>query len=58
MPYGLKKSLGGDTKSADVRMERCVTKVMGEGHDKVAAIKICKSSIQHSLALRKAIKGK
>ena len=49
MPYGIAKKLGGDTPEVDARMERCVEKVMGEGHGKIAAIAICKFSIQNKL---------
>lgn len=39
MPYG------GTTPEQDVRIERCVTKLTGEGKDKTSAIRICKHSI-------------
>jgi len=44
-PYGVPKSKGGDNEENDSKMERCVEKVMAEGHSKESAIKICKSSI-------------
>jgi hypothetical protein len=53
MPYGVKKSLGGDNAANDSKMERCVAHVMSQGHDKTSAIRICKFSIQKSLAKRK-----
>lgn len=39
MPYG------GTTPEQDARIERCVTKKVREGVDKVRAIRICKASI-------------
>jgi len=53
MPYGIKKALGGDTAATDSRMERCVSDVMAQGHSKLHAVLICKSSIQKSLAKKK-----
>jgi ribosomal protein S7 len=50
MPYGFPKAQGGDSKANDALMERCVSRVMATGKDKVTAIKICKTSI----AMRKA----
>lgn len=50
MPYGFKKSLGGDNASNDARMEACVTRVVAKGHDKVTAIRICKAAIQKAVA--------
>lgn len=49
MPYGFKKSLGGDNQANDQRMEACVTRVMATGQDKVSAIRICKASIARSM---------
>jgi hypothetical protein len=46
MPYGLSKKTGGDTPARDAKMERCVSDVMGQGHNKLRAILICKASIQ------------
>lgn len=45
MPYGLPKAQGGDTPAKDAKMERCIAKVMAEGHSKLQAILICKASI-------------
>lgn len=45
MPYGVPHEHGGDTPENDARMERCIDSVMKSGHGKVAAIKICKSSL-------------
>jgi ribosomal protein S7 len=45
MPYGFPKAQGGDSKSNDALMERCVTKVMATGKSKESAIRICKVSI-------------
>ncbi len=42
MPYNMK---GGDTPEKDAKMERCVSDLQSQGHDKVSAIKICKASI-------------
>lgn len=39
MPYG------GTTPSQDARIERCVSKLVASGKDKVTAIKICKASV-------------
>ncbi len=39
MPYG------GTTPEQDARIERCVSELMAEGHNKVSAIRICKSSV-------------
>lgn len=36
---------GGDTPALDAKMERCVADLVDQGYDKVAAIKICKTSI-------------
>lgn len=41
MPYG------GTTPDEDARIERCVAHLMAQGHDKVSAIRICKSSVLH-----------
>lgn len=41
MPYGMK---GGDTPAKDAWMEKCVSRVMAQGHDKGSAIAICKST--------------
>lgn len=46
MPYGVSKKLGGDTPANDAKMERCVASLVQKGYDKVAAIRICKSSMQ------------
>ena len=53
MPYGFKKSLGGDNATNDSKMEACVTRVMASGHDKVSAIRICKASLQRAAQKRK-----
>ena len=45
MPYGVAKRLGGDTAANDAKMERCVAQVMAQGHDKVSAIRICKTAM-------------
>ena len=50
MPYGLKKSVGGDSPALDAKMERCVANLQAQGHDKVSAIRICKVSIQRAAA--------
>jgi hypothetical protein len=50
VPYGIKKTLGGDKPSTDAKMERCVSDLQAKGHSKMSAILICKSSIQKSLA--------
>jgi hypothetical protein len=54
MPYGMDKSIGGDTKEADKWMEGCVSKVMakpdknGKHKDKGSAIAICKATYEKS----------
>jgi len=48
MPYGIAKKAGGDSAENDAKMERCIKDVQGQGHNKIRAILICKSSIQHS----------
>ena len=53
MPYGFAKKLGGDNTKNDALMERCVTHVMAQGHDKVSAIRICKASLGKSLSKRR-----
>ena len=56
MPYGISKKVGGDKPSVDAKMERCVADILANPkfkannpHEtrKVAAIKICKTSIQN-----------
>ena len=53
VPYGIKKSLGGDTAATDARVARCVQDLQQQGHSKLSAILICKASIQRSLGNRK-----
>ena len=50
MPYSISKKVGGDTPAVDAKMERCVQDLQQQGHTKLSAILICKSSIQRSLA--------
>jgi hypothetical protein len=52
------KSMGEDAEM-DARMERCVKRVMQDGHGKVAAIKICKASMMgpHGETPRKGSRG-
>jgi hypothetical protein len=50
MPFGIKKSVGGDNAANDAKMERCVANLQAKGHDKVSAIRICKVSIQRAAA--------
>jgi uncharacterized protein YoaH (UPF0181 family) len=47
-PYGIDKSLGGDSKENDSWMEQCVQKVMKTGKDKGSAIAICKITLRKS----------
>jgi hypothetical protein len=57
LPYGVSKKAGGDSADNDAKMERCVADVMAKGHDKVSAIKICKSRLfnpVHRNAIKKA----
>ena len=46
MPYGVAKSIGGDTAANDAKMERCVSSLVAKGYGKVSAIKICKASME------------
>lgn len=39
MPYG------GTSPAQDARIERCVTRLVASGKDKVTAIRICKAAI-------------
>ena len=48
MPYGIKKTAGGDNPTNDARMERCVNDLLNKGHDKVSAIRICKVALFRS----------
>lgn len=43
MPYGMPKWL--PQPETDQKMERCVTRLVGQGKDKTSAILICKSAI-------------
>ena len=47
MPYGIKKSAGGDSLKNVARTEACVRSVMSKnaGMDKSRAIAICKSQL-------------
>lgn len=53
MPYSMSKASGGDSPTNDAKMERCVTQVMKDGHDKVSAIRICKAAIQKAASTRR-----
>jgi hypothetical protein len=44
-PYGIPKDRGGDSARNVAKMERCVEKVMAQGHPKLRAILICKKSL-------------
>lgn len=48
MPYG------GTTPAEDAKIERCVSHLMAAGHDKVSAIRICKSKIRKRPKVRKS----
>lgn len=50
MPYGLAKSVGGDTPELNAKVEACVNRLTAKGYSKVSAIKICKVSIQRKAA--------
>ena len=43
MPYGMPKWM--PQPETDAKMERCVTKLTGQGKDKVTAIRECKVAI-------------
>jgi hypothetical protein len=45
MPYGLKKSLGGDSKRNDAKIKKQVNAIMKTGVSKVSAIKIAKAQM-------------
>lgn len=53
MPYGISKKVGGDTPATTARMVRCIQDLQQQGHSKLSAILICKTSIQRSLGNRK-----
>ena len=53
MPYGIRKSLGGDTAATDARMERCVAELKAKGYPLPRAVAICKSPVQKSLRKRR-----
>jgi len=48
VPFGLPKSIGGDSSANNAKMESCVKKVKSSGKSKESAIKICKSSLIRS----------
>jgi hypothetical protein len=50
MPYGIDKSIGGDSPENTKWMEECVRKVMKTGKDKSSAIAICKATLKRSKA--------
>ena len=50
MPYGMK---GGDTSSNNAWMEKCVSRVMKQGHGKSSAIAICKSTYSKHVLKKK-----
>ena len=43
MPYGLKKSQGGDSAANDAWMEKCIADVQASGKSKLSSILICKA---------------
>lgn len=47
MPYGISKSIGGDSPSNVKKMEECVKKMKKKNpdYDEAKCIKICKSGI-------------
>lgn len=62
MPYGIKKSKGGDSPANVAKIERCVSDILANRNfksrnpketRKVAAIKICKSQIGNISKLKK-----
>ncbi|PNX51046.1 MAG: hypothetical protein BV456_04655 [Thermoplasmata archaeon M8B2D] len=55
MPYGLPKEIGGDSKTNEEWMKKCVSRVMGRKNartggktDKKTAIMICKKTLMKS----------
>lgn len=54
MPYGIDKEHGGDSVKNVAKMERCVEHLMGKGHSKESAIRICKSSMFGKKETRRA----
>lgn len=57
MPYGIAKSKGGDSARNDARMERMVSAIMAQGHDKISAIKIAKSSMKPKRTLKEHLES-
>ena len=54
MPYGMPKSMGGDSPKNDAKMEKMVSAIEATGQDKVSAIKIAKASLEKKHALEHA----
>ena len=50
MPYGIDKSIGGDSPENIRRIKSCVTSVMRDnpGYSKARAISICKAQLKKS----------
>lgn len=46
MPYGVSKTLGGDSRANDARVERQVGALQRKGYGKVPAIKIAKAGMR------------
>lgn len=46
MPYGIQKSIGGDSEENDGWMEKCVARVQETGKSKSSAIAICKAQLK------------
>lgn len=54
MPYGLKKSLGGDSKRNDAKIKKQVNAIMASSHvSKVSAIKIAKAQMSKRAGKRR-----
>jgi hypothetical protein len=53
VPYGVKKSLGGDTAAADAWIHKCKVSVMKGGTSELSAILICKSQYQKMQSKRR-----
>lgn len=46
MPYGISKSMGGDSPSNDAHAEKVVDALVSRGYDKITAIKIMKAQMK------------
>lgn len=54
MPYGIARSVGGDTPALDKKVEDCIARLTAKGYSKLSALKICKVSVQKKAAKQNA----